>query len=151
MNQFMQMAIDEAREGIKHNHGGPFGAVIVKDGKVIAKGHNQVVEKNDPTCHGEMVAIRAACKALNTFDLTGCEIYTTGYPCPMCFCAILWANIDRVYYGCNTTDTEIIGFRDKAFEESIPAKMIDLCEEVDREECLELYKDYKNIQDKTNY
>lgn len=151
MNQFMQMAIDEAREGIKHNHGGPFGAVIVKDGKVIAKGHNRVVENNDPTCHGEMVAIRAACKELNTFDLSGCEIYTTGYPCPMCFCAILWANIDKVYYGCNTTDTEIIGFRDKAFEESIPARMIYLCEEVDRDRCLELYKEYKNIQDKTNY
>ena len=90
-------------------------------------------------------------KKLKTFDLTGCEIYTTGYPCPMCFCAILWANINKVYYGCNTTDTEIIGFRDKAFEEGIPQKKIDICEEVDRKECLTLYEDYKKIQDKTMY
>ena len=151
MNRFMQMAIKEAQKGIALGHGGPFGSVIVKDGKVISKGHNHVVVNNDPTCHGEVDAIRRACKKLKTFDLTGCEIYTTGYPCPMCFCAILWANINKVYYGCNTTDTEIIGFRDKAFEEGIPQKKIDICEEVDRKECLTLYEDYKKIQNKTMY
>ena len=145
------MAINEAKKGIANNHGGPFGAVIVKDGVVISKGHNHVVANNDPTCHGEIDAIRKACKKLKTFDLTGCEIYTTGYPCPMCFCAILWANIEKVYYGCNTTDTEIIGFRDKAFEDSIPDKKIAMCEEVDRSECLKLYTDYKAIQNKTMY
>ena len=116
MNKFMKIAIDEAKIGIKEGHGGPFGAVIVKDGEVISKGHNHVVVNNDPTCHGEVDAIRKACKKLNTFDLSGCDIYTTAYPCPMCFGAILWANIEKVYYGCNTTDTEIIKFRDKAFE-----------------------------------
>lgn len=151
MNKFMKMAIAEAQKGITLGHGGPFGAVIVKDGKVVSKGHNHVVINNDPTCHGEIDAIRKACKKLKTFDLSGCEIYTTGYPCPMCFCAILWANIDRVYYGCNTTDTEIIGFRDKEFEEGIPQKKKDICEEVDRQECLKLYEDYNKIQDKTMY
>lgn len=151
MNKYMEMAIEEAKQGITHGHGGPFGAVIVKDGVVISKGHNHVVANNDPTCHGEVDAIRKACAKLGTFDLSGCEIYTTGYPCPMCFCAILWANIDKVYYGCNTTDTEIIGFRDKAFEESIPSKKISMCEEVDREQCLKLYEEYNNIQEKTAY
>lgn len=147
----MQLALKEAYKGIKLGHGGPFGAVIVKDGEVISKGHNHVVAKNDPTCHGEVDAIRKACKKLKTFDLSGCEIYTTGYPCPMCFCAILWANIDKVYYGCNTTDTEIIGFRDKEFEESIPAKKISMCKELNREECIKLYEEYNKIQDKTMY
>ena len=147
----MKLAIQEAQKGISLGHGGPFGSVIVKDGQVISKGHNHVVANNDPTCHGEIDAIRKACKKLKTFDLTGCEIYTTGYPCPMCFCAILWANINKVHYGCNTTDTEIIGFRDKEFEEGIPQKKLDICEEVDRKECLTLYEDYKKIQDKTMY
>lgn len=151
MNKFMDIAIKEAREGISKGHGGPFGAVIVKDGVIIATGHNHVVENNDPTCHGEIDAIRKACKRLRTFDLSGCEIYTTGYPCPMCFCAILWANIDKVYYGCNTTDTEIIGFRDKAFEESIPSRKEEMCIEMNREECLKLYEEYNNILNKTNY
>ncbi len=151
MNAYMYVAMKEALEGIQHNHGGPFGAVIVKDGDIIARGHNRVVKNNDPTCHGEIDAIRKACKKLKTFDLSGCDIYTTGFPCPMCFCAILWANIDNVYYGCNTTDTEVIGFRDKAFEESIPDMKRLKCIEVDREDCLELYDIYNKIQNKTHY
>lgn len=151
MNKYMELAIKEATDGITKGHGGPFGAVIVKDGEVIASGHNHVVVNNDPTCHGEIDAIRKACKKLGTFDLTGCEIYTTGYPCPMCMCAILWANIEKVYYGCNTTDTEIIGFRDKAFEESIPERKQQMCVEMDRDSCIELYNQYNNIKDKTNY
>ena len=151
MNAYMQIAIEEAREGIRQGHGGPFGAVIVKDGEVIAKGHNHVVAYNDPTCHGEIDAIRKACKKLNTFDLSGCELYTSGYPCPMCMCAILWANIDKVYYGCNTTDTEIIGFRDKEFEETIPQRKEEILEELDRDECLKLYEEYRATQNKTMY
>ena len=151
MNAYMQVAIEEAKDGILKGHGGPFGAVIVKDGEIIAKGHNHVVEYNDPTCHGEIDAIRKACKKLNTFDLSGCDIYTSGYPCPMCMCAILWANIEKVYYGCNTTDTEIIGFRDKEFEESIPQRKEEMCEELDREECLKLYEMYNKITGKTMY
>lgn len=151
MNAYMQIAIEEAREGIRQGHGGPFGAVIVKDGEIIAKGHNHVVEYNDPTCHGEIDAIRKACKKLNTFDLSGCELYSIGAPCPMCQCAILWANIDKVYYGCNTEDTEIIGFRDKEFEESIPQRKAEMLEELDRDECLKLYEEYRAIQNKTMY
>ena len=151
MNKYMKLAIKEAQKGITLGHGGPFGAVIVKNGKVISKGHNHVVVNNDPTCHGEIDAIRKACKKLKTFDLTGCELYTTGYPCPMCFCAIIWANIKNVYYGCNTTDTEIIGFRDKKFEEDFLQKTLVQCKEVNRNECLSLYKEYNDIQNKTMY
>ena len=144
------MAIKKEKKGIRNGHGGPFGAVIVKDGEVIAKGHNQVVKNNDPTCHGEIMAIHKACKKLGTFDLTGCEIYTTGEPCPMCMAAILWANIEKIYYGCNILDTEEIGFRDKKFYEQFENRE-QLIHELDRKECLKLYGEYKRISDKVNY
>lgn len=153
MNKYMRMAIKEAEKGIKNGHGGPFGAVIVKDGEVIAKGHNQVIKNQDPTCHGEMMAIHKACKKLKTFDLTGCEIYTTGEPCPMCLAAILWANISKVYYGCNIYDTEDIGFRDSVFYEfqNDEEKKKAFVVEMDRKACLKLYDKYKAITDKTHY
>ena len=144
------MAINEAKKGIRNGHGGPFGAVIVKNDEVIAKGHNQVVKNNDPTCHGEIMAIHKACKKLDTFDLSGCEIYTTGEPCPMCMAAILWANIEKIYYGCNILDTEEIGFRDKKFYEQFENRE-QLIHELDRKECLKLYGEYKRISDKVNY
>ena len=121
-NKYMQAAIAEAQQGIRGGEGGPFGCVIVKDGEIVGRGHNEVVRRKDPTCHGEVMAIHDACAKLDDFDLSGCELYTTGEPCPMCTCAILWANIEKVYYGCDTTDTEVIGFRDKEFEESIPQR-----------------------------
>ena len=152
MNKYMRMAINEAKKGIRNGHGGPFGAVIVKDGVVVGKGHNQVVKNNDPTCHGEIMAIHKACKKLGTFDLSGCEIYTTGEPCPMCMSAILWANIEKVYYGCNILDTEDIGFRDKKFYEmqQIDARK-QFVHELDRKQCLKLYGEYKRITNKVNY
>ena len=147
MNKYMRMAINEAKKGIKEGHGGPFGAVIVKDNKVVAKGHNLVLKTNDPTNHGEMMAIHKACKKLQTYDLSGCEIYTTGEPCPMCMAAILWANIDKVYYGCNILDTENIGFRDaKFYEMQKPGEREKIVKEIDREECLKLYKDYISLK-----
>ena len=109
MNKFMEMAIEEAKKGILQGHGGPFGCVIVKNDEIVGKGHNEVLKNNDPTCHGEIMAIHEACKTLNTFDLKGCEVYTTGEPCPMCLAALLWANVEKVYYGCNIFDTEKIG------------------------------------------
>ena len=143
----MGMAINEAKKGIKEGHGGPFGAVIVKDNKVVAKGHNLVLKTNDPTNHGEMMAIHKACKKLQTYDLSGCDIYTTGEPCPMCMAAILWANIDKVYYGCNILDTENIGFRDaKFYEMQKPGEREKLVKEIDREECLKLYKEYISLK-----
>ena len=147
MNKFMRMAIKEAKKGIESHHGGPFGAVIVKDGKVVGKGHNQVLKNNDPTCHGEMMAIHKACKNLKTFDLSGCELYTTGEPCPMCYAAILWSNIDKVYYGCTIQDNENIGFRDKKFYEmQQPEFRNEIVKELDREKCLELFEYYNSLE-----
>ena len=152
-SQFMQLAINEAREGIKNGDGGPFGAVVVKDGEVIATGHNHVLSNNDSTCHGEIDAIRKAEQKLMTFDLSGCEIYTTSEPCPMCFAAILWANIAKVYYGCTLNDNEMIGFRDVEFEHVIidEAARAGLLEQHDREMCLEVFNEYNQKNDKINY
>ncbi len=151
MNKFMFLAIEEAKKGIKNNEGGPFGAVIVKDGVVVGKGHNRVVLNNDCTCHGEIEAIRDASKNLGTFDLSGCEIYTTGYPCPMCMGAILWSNMKKFYYGCNVKDTNDIGFRDEIFYNRTEEEKRNFEEEVDRKECLDLYKEYSKLTNKTNY
>jgi guanine deaminase len=152
MNQYMQMAIEEAEKGIRDGEGGPFGAVIVRDGKVIGKGHNQVVRNNDPTCHGEIMAIRDACQKLKTFDLSGSVIYTTGFPCPMCLGAILWANIKEVYYGCSVKDTEKIGFRDFVFyDRSKPENIRKYIRQLSHRECLKLYQEYQEIPDKKNY
>ena len=143
-DKFMQMAIDEARQGITKGHGGPFGTVIVKNGEVIGRGHNRVLKNNDPTCHGEMDAIRKAAYNEDTFDLSGAVLYTTGEPCPMCLCACLWANIRKVYYGCAIADNERIGFRDAKFERVFAGreKLEGYMEEVDREACLALFDEY---------
>ncbi len=156
MNEFMKMAIDEAMNGIENGHGGPFGAVIVKDGEVIGRGHNRVVANNDPTCHGEMSAIRDACHNLSTFDLTGATIYTTGEPCPMCLGAILWANIDKIYFGCTIEENEIIGFRDNLFYKNLSISTDKMREngklvQIDHDECLALFKHYNSFTNKTNY
>ena len=143
----MKIAIDEARTGITAGHGGPFGCVVVKDGKVVGSGHNEVIKQNDPTCHGEVMAIRDACNNLGTYDLSGCELYTTAEPCPMCRGAIMWSNIRKVYFGCNIADTDSIGFRDKVFYESDE----DISEELDRKECLEVFEEYRAINDKKSY
>ena len=152
MNPNMKLAILEAYYGISHNHGGPFGAVIVKDGEVIASGHNHVVANNDPTCHGEIDAIRQAGEKLGTFDLKGCDIYTTGEPCPMCACAIMWSNIDHVYYGCTIEDNAKIGFRDEKFANFFNMKERPAnYQEMDREECLKLFEEYNKLKGKTSY
>jgi guanine deaminase len=108
---FMQQAIDLSIENIEQG-GGPFGAIIVKDGKLVAKGVNRVTATNDPTAHAEVNAIREASKALKTFNLKGCEIYTSCEPCPMCLGAIYWARIDKIYYGNTKADAKAIGFDD---------------------------------------
>ena len=153
MNKFMEMAIEEAKKGILQGHGGPFGCVIVKNDEIVGKGHNEVLKNNDPTCHGEIMAIHEACKTLNTFDLTGCEVYTTGEPCPMCLAAILWANIEKVYYGCNIFDTEKIGFRDNKFYkfQNNPSQRQKMITELDRDQCLKLYDLYNSLTDKKQY
>lgn len=152
MDRYMRLAINEARKGIRAGHGGPFGAVIVKDGVVIGRGHNEVIRRNDPTCHGEMMAIHQACRKLKTFDLSGAVLYTTGEPCPMCLAAILWANIAKVYYGCNIDDTELIGFRDKKFYEfEQNGGRKEFAHELDRKACLKLYEEYNAITDRKAY
>lgn len=151
-NKFMDLAIKEADSGISQAHGGPFGSVIVKDGRVVGKGHNRVLLNQDPTCHGEMEAIRDACKNLGTFDLSGCEIYTTAEPCPMCLGAIMWANIRQVYYGCSKLDTAEIGFRDDDFYKHIKGEINVLeLSECDRGNCLELFERYRTDTEKKNY
>lgn len=147
MNKYMQIAIDEARIGIKNKHGGPFGSVIVKDGEILACDHNRVLLNDDPTCHGEIAAIRQACDILDTHDLSGCEIYTTGEPCHMCLCACMWANIDKIYYGCTIKDNDEIGFRDDKFDNIFGGreKLGDYLICIDRDECLKLFEEYKNM------
>ena len=144
---YMDEALKEAYEGIEQNHGGPFGSVIVKDGKIIGRGHNRVLLNHDPTCHGEMEAIRDACKNLKTHDLTGAILYTTAEPCPMCMGGILWSNIRKVFYGCTIKDTDKIGFRDDEFYEMFENRQT-VAQEEDREKCLKLFEDYekKNAQ-----
>lgn len=109
---FMQAAIELARKGMESNTGGPFGAVVVKDSKIIAEGCNQVTSSNDPTAHAEVVAIREACKVLNTFQLNGCTVYTSCEPCPMCLGAIYWARPDKVFFGSTKEDAAAIDFDD---------------------------------------
>lgn len=144
---FMTEAIREAVEGITQGHGGPFGSVIVKDGKIVGRGHNMVLKNNDPTAHGEVTAIRNAGRRLKTHDLSGCVLYTTGEPCPMCLCACLWANIDKVYFGCTIADNSRIGFRDEKFDELTGGRkaMGEYLECVDREACLELFRIYDEM------
>jgi len=118
-NPFMARAIRLSIENVQSADGGPFGAVIVKDGKIIAEASNQVTTGNDPTAHAEVLAIREACKKLNTFELPGCEMYTSCEPCPMCLGAIYWARLDRVYFGNTAADAEEVGFSDAFIYEEI--------------------------------
>jgi len=154
MNEFMQVAIEEAMIGISHNDGGPFGAVVVKEGKIIGRGHNRVAKNNDPTCHGEMEAIRNACQNIADFDLSGADIYTTGQPCVMCLGAILWANINKIYFGCTIAENDMIGFRDEVFNDTLKLntdKIQDKFVQIDHEECLRLFKHFATLTNKTMY
>ena len=149
--KFMETAIAEAKTGITNGHGGPFGAAIVKDGNIVASGHNCVLKNNDSTCHGEIDAIRKAESKLGTYDLSGCELYTTGEPCPMCLAAILWANIGKVYYGCRLSDNEKIGFRDAKYDEMMGGRSNlpdEFMEEKDRDACLKIFEEYEKMNTK---
>ena len=148
----MRAALKEAYEGIRAGDGGPFGCVIVKGDRIAGRGHNRVILKRDPTCHGEMEAIRDACKSLGTFDLSGCALYTTAEPCQMCLGAILWANIRQVYFGCNRLDSDGIGFRDELFYRYLNGEADILSvQQFGRGECLELFDAYKALDNKKSY
>ncbi|KAJ1373311.1 hypothetical protein KIN20_035677 [Parelaphostrongylus tenuis] len=118
-HEHMKLAVKEACDGVNLGDGGPFGAAIVRDGNVIATGHNMVLVTNDPTMHAEVVAIRNACKKIGSFDLSGCTLYTSCYPCPMCMGACLWARLSAIYYGATAEEASTIGFDDKPFYDFI--------------------------------
>lgn len=120
---FMRMAIELSAENVLQSLGGPFGAIVVKDGKVIAKSANKVTASNDPTAHAEVSAIRLACKKLKTFDLSGCVVYTSCEPCPMCLGALYWARVDAVFYGNTKSDAAAINFDDQFIYEELAKKL----------------------------
>lgn len=144
---FMDEAIAESAKNLETGHGGPFGAVVVKDGVIVGRGHNEVLKHNDPTCHGEIQAIRDACRSLGTYDLSGCELYTSAEPCPMCLSAIIWANIKTVYYGNSAKDAAAIGFRDDFIYDFIKRGCADegtlALRQMGREEAIKIFEQYK--------
>ncbi|MBU1145833.1 MAG: nucleoside deaminase [Firmicutes bacterium] len=143
----MTKAINQARKTMNENIGGPFGALILdQNGKIIAVSSNSVLKDHDPTAHAEVNAIREASKKIGTHDLTGCTLFTTAYPCPMCLGAIIWSNIKKVYYGCKKEDSDEIGFRDDFIYKFIKNDATDITildlEETNRDACLALFKEY---------
>ena len=151
---FINRAIALAEQGMDSNSGGPFGAVVVKDNEIIAEGHNMVTSTNDPTAHAEVVAIREACKILNTFQLDDCVIYTSCEPCPMCLGAIYWARPKMVYYACNKVDAAKIGFDDQfiydELDKGIDQRQIKFVE-IGREEALKVFDKWQAKTDKMEY
>jgi guanine deaminase len=152
--EFMREAIELSRAGMREGAGGPFGAVIVKDGEVIARGCNQVTSMCDPTAHAEVVAIRAAAQALKTFSLAGCEIYTTCEPCPMCLAAVYWARLDRLFFANTRTDAAAAGFDDDAIYGQIPLPISERSIRTEcllREEAWEVFTEWQAKTDKIPY
>jgi len=150
----MQEAINLSIENVKSGNGGPFGAVVVKDGVIIARGANSVTSTNDPTAHAEVVAIRNACKELGSFQLDGCEIYTSCEPCPMCLGAIYWARPDKMYYANTKADAAEIAFDDQFIydEIEIPVENRKLVtEQMMREEALEAFRLWETSNKKIEY
>jgi guanine deaminase len=151
---FMREAIRLSFETMRNNVGGPFGCVVVKDGKIIARGFNKVISTNDPTAHAEVVAIREACKALNDFQLSGCEIYTSCEPCPMCLSAIYWARPDRVYFANTKEDAAEINFDDAFIYQEIKAELAQRkipIEQMMRDDAIEAFREWKKKGDKILY
>lgn len=152
--EFMQRAIELSREKMRQGAGGPFGAVIVKEGKIIGEGWNQVTSTQDPTAHAEVVAIRNACQKVKNFDLQGAEIYASCEPCPMCLSAIYWARLDKIYYANTRQDAAAIQFDDDFIYQEVPKnpqdrkiKMQQCC----HDEALEVFKEWQQKADKVAY
>ena len=150
----MGTAVEEAKIGVAAGHGGPFGAVIVHNGEVIARGHNRVIETNDPTAHAEICVIREASRRLGRFDLSDCEIYSSCEPCPMCFAAVHWAKMKKLYFGCTREDAADIDFDDQYIYDVINGKasihQVDI-ERIDRSSCLEVFTLWREKEDKIQY
>lgn len=153
-SQFMRAAIALSRQAVQSNRGGPFGAVIVRNEKIIASGQNQVTSTNDPTAHAEVVAIRAACASLQSWQLSGCELYTSCEPCPMCLGAIYWARPDRVYFANTRLDAAAIDFDDEFIYEEIKQPLSDRAipmVQLLRAEALTVFNEWAAKPDKLEY
>ena len=153
-NEFMKEAIQLSIENVTQGKGGPFGAVVVKDGKIIARGANSVTTNNDPTAHAEVMAIREACKILNTIQLTGCEIYTSCEPCPMCLGAIYWARPDKLFYANTKQDAAAIEFDDNFIYDEISKPIHErklFTQQLMREKALEAFNKWSESQIKMEY
>ena len=152
-NEFMKRAIELSIENVSKN-GGPFGCVIVKDGKIVSEGSNKVTSSNDPTAHGEIVAIREACRKLNNFSLSGTELYSSCEPCPMCLSAIYWARIDKIYYANTRKDAQKIDFDDSLiyseFQKNINKRKIPMIQMM-RDEALKAFELWNKKLDKVKY
>ncbi len=152
--KFMTRAIELAKNGVEINDGGPFGCVVVKNGEIVGEGNNRVTSTNDPTAHAEIIAIRDACKHLDSFQLDGCTIYTSCEPCPMCLGAIYWARPEKVFYACTRSDAAHIGFDDDFIYEELEKsnekrKMILM--NLMRDEALEIFNGWAEKPDKVEY
>jgi len=153
-NDFMRKAIALASDGMNENDGGPFGALVVKDGVILATGKNKVTSTNDPTAHAEIVAIREACMRLGRFQLDDCEIYTSCEPCPMCLSAIYWARLKSVYYACTRKDAADAGFDDDFIYSEIdklPDQRSIAMKQILQEEAMNVFDAWKEKEDKINY
>ncbi len=151
---FIQLAIDLARKGMLNNEGGPFGAIIVKDGEIVGRGNNRVTSSNDPTAHAEVVAIRDACKNLQDFQLEGCVIYTSCEPCPMCLGAIYWARPQRIVYGCSREDAAAIDFDDDFIYREIPLPIGERSiptQQLMQTEAVKVFTEWKDKVDRVDY
>lgn len=152
--EFMSAAIAESERGMNNNEGGPFGAVVVKDGKIIGRGNNRVTSSNDPTAHAEVTAIRDACTALKTFDLSGTEIYTSCEPCPMCLAAIFWSRIDKIYFANTKKDAADIDFDDDFFYQEIDKPLEERSipmQQMMRKDAIKVFQAWTNKEDKIAY
>ena len=152
--KFMRIAIELSEYNVKQGQGGPFGAVIVKEGMILSRSANRVMLENDPTAHAEISAIRMACRELNSADLTGCEIYTSCEPCPMCLGAIYWAHIDKIYYANTKADAAAIGFDDEFIYNEMACVMEKRklhFTQLIRDEALQVFKTWKSSSPETGY
>lgn len=156
MIEFMNEANIESLKNLSKDfrEGGPFGAVVVKDNEIIGRGHNQVIKNNDPTAHAEVLAIRDACKNINSYNLEGCTLYTSCYPCPMCLSATIWSNIKDIYYGNTREDAEDIGFRDDYIYDFIENKCTDnkiaKLNQMQRDKTIEVFYEFKKLSQNNN-
>jgi len=150
----MSAAAAEARRGMNRNEGGPFGAVIVRNGRIVAQAHNRVIKTHDPTAHAEVLAIRKVSRILGRFDLSDCALYSTCEPCPMCLSAIYWAKIRRLYYGCTQEDAARIRFDDRYIYQVLKGQVKKprlTSIQIERDSCLKLFQAWSGKKDKVRY